>query len=200
MHRFLRLFGSAAVAAVLLSGCAGGFLLDNQVEAFSKLAAMPPQPTYRFDRLPSQNFNPSQPALEALADPALHKAGLRRNDADPRYSVQVSAITQQSISPYVDPWSYGGGLGVGYGRGGGVGISLGGPLYPRMNELWFHREVRVIVRDLSTSQVVFETHATNDGPWLDNRAILPVMFEAAMNGFPTPPPGPRRVDIHVGGS
>jgi hypothetical protein len=28
--------------------------------------------------------------------------------------------------------------------------------------------------------------------------VLPVMFEAAMQGFPNPPPGPRRVDIRVG--
>jgi len=45
---------------------------------------------------------------------------------------------------------------------------------------------------------VYETHASNDGPWLDNRTVLPAMFEAAMQGFPNPPPGPRRVDIQVG--
>jgi hypothetical protein len=28
--------------------------------------------------------------------------------------------------------------------------------------------------------------------------VFPVMFEAAMQGFPNPPAGPRRVDIRVG--
>jgi hypothetical protein len=30
--------------------------------------------------------------------------------------------------------------------------------------------------------------------------VLPAMFDAAMQGFPTPPAGPRRVDIQVGRS
>ena len=58
----------------------------------------------------------------------------------------------------------------------------------------------MIVRELPTHRVVYETHAVNDGPWLDNRAVLPAMFEAAMQGFPNPPAGPRRVDILVGRS
>jgi hypothetical protein len=46
--------------------------------------------------------------------------------------------------------------------------------------------------------VVFESHAANDGPWLDHAAVFPAMFEAALHGFPTPQPGPRRVDIQIG--
>jgi hypothetical protein len=45
---------------------------------------------------------------------------------------------------------------------------------------------------------VFESRAINDGPWMENAAVFPAMFEAALQGFPTPPPGPRRVDIQVG--
>ena len=67
-----------------------------------------------------------------------------------------------------------------------------------MQSPWFHRQVSVVLRDLATNRVVYETHAFNDGPWLDNRSVLPAMFQAAMQGFPTPPVGPRRVDIHVG--
>ena len=33
---------------------------------------------------------------------------------------------------------------------------------------------------------------------LDNNSVFPAMFQAAMQGFPTPPAGPRRVDIQVG--
>jgi Domain of unknown function (DUF4136) len=200
MKRSASLCGAALLAAVALSGCATGFLLDNQVQTFTHLTALPAQPSYRFERLPSQQAaDPIQSAVETMADPALHKAGLRRDDAAPRYSVQVAARTGRMLSPYADPyWGGWGGWGIGFG-GRGVGIGIGGPLFPRMEQPWFHREVSVVVRELGTNRVVYETHARNDGPWLDDRTVLPVMFEAAMQGFPKPPEGPRRVDIHVGG-
>ncbi|MGV3569053.1 MAG: DUF4136 domain-containing protein [Ramlibacter sp.] len=196
MGRVLR-FLSMLLAAVALSGCATGYLLDNQVQSFSHLTALPSPATYRFERTPSQQADPTQAALEALADPALHRAGLRRDDAAPRYSVQVSARTSRMLSPYADPWdAWGGGWGMGFG-GRGVGIGFGMP-FGRMESPWFHREVRVLVRELATNQVVYETGATNSGPWLDNRTVIPAMFDAALQGFPTPPSGPRRVDIQVG--
>jgi len=199
--RFLR-FWLVAAAAVALGGCASTFLLDNQVQSFSQLSGVPPQPTYRFERSLSQQADPAQQALEALADPALHRVGLRRDDAAPRYSVQVGARTQRTLSPYGDPWGpwgpwgWGGGWGVGFG-GRHFGLGFGGP-WPRTDSYWFHREVTVVVRELASNRVVYETHAINDGPWFDNRTVLPAMFEAAMQGFPNPPQGPRRVDIQVG--
>lgn len=197
MARIARFF-LAAFSVAALAGCATGYLLDNQVQSFSQLQAVPAQPTYRFERALSQQADPAQQALEALADPALHKAGLRRDDAAPRYTVQVSARTDRTLSPYYDPWDrWGwGGWGIGFG-GPHVGIGLGGP-WPRADSYWFHREVSVIVRELASNRVVYETHAVNDGPWLDNRTVLPAMFDAAMQGFPNPPAGPRRVDIQVG--
>ncbi|MDB5861548.1 MAG: hypothetical protein JWQ76_5237 [Ramlibacter sp.] len=191
----------AVLAAIVLSGCATGYTLDHAVQTYSHLSSVPAQPAYRFERLPSQqSSDPIQTAIESMADPALYKAGLRRDDSAPRYTVQVSAREQRVLSPFADPWDYGGwgfGWGVGYSHRG-LGIGLGGPLYPRMEQQWFHREVSVIVRDLGNQQVVYETRATNDGPWGDSRTVLPVMFEAAMQGFPNPPAGPRRVDIRVG--
>lgn len=190
----------AVAAAALLSGCASTYLLDNQVQTFSQLGVLPAQPTYRFERSLSQQVDPAQQALEALADPALHKAGLRRDDSAPRYSVQVAARAERMLSPYSDPWDrwgWGwGGWGVGLG-GRHFGVGLGGP-WPRGDSYWFHREVTVLVRELATNRVVYETHAVNDGPWFDNRAVLPAMFDAALQGFPNPPQGPRRVDIQVG--
>ncbi len=193
----------AVLAAMVLSGCATGYTLDHAVQSYSHLSGVPSQPAYRFERLPSQQASdPTQTALESMADTALYKAGLRRDDRAPRYAVQVSAREQRVLSPFADPWDYGGwgfGLGAGFARRGvGVGIGLGGPLYPRLEQQWFHREVSVIVRDLGNQQVVYETRATNNGPWGDSRTVLPVMFEAAMQGFPNPPAGPRRVDIRVG--
>jgi len=195
MARLVRFF---LAAALLLSGCAGTYLLDNQVQSFSQLPALPAQPTFRFERSLSQQQDPAQLALEGLADPALYRAGLRRDDAAPHFSVQVSARTEQVLSPYADPWGGwgGGGWGVGFG-GPHAAIGFGGP-WSRMDSYWFRREVSVVVRELPSNQVVFETRAVNDGPVLDNRVVLPAMFDAALQGFPNPPPGPRRVDIQLG--
>ena len=198
MVRFARFFMAAAAAVLVLGGCASTYKLDNQVQSFSHLPAMPAQPSYRFERTLSQQADPAQQALEALADPALHRAGLRRDDSAPRYSVQVSARTERSVSPYADPWGPWGWGGWGVGLGGRhFGLGLGGP-WPRGDSYWFHREVTVIVRELASNRVVYETRAVNDGPWLDNNAVLPAMFDAAMQGFPNPPPGPRRVDVQIG--
>jgi len=45
--------------------------------------------------------------------------------------------------------------------------------------------------------VVFETRATHDGPWADSAQILPAMLQAALQGFPAPPAGMRRVNMEI---
>jgi len=182
-------------AVALLAGCASTFVVDSSVRSFSSLPALPAQPTYRFERLPSQQ-EPGQAQLEAMADAALHRAGLRRDDANPRYTVQVSGRVQPTLSPWADPWRWGGGWGIGYHRHG-LGLGFGGP-WGGLESPWYHREVAVVVRELPSNRVVFESHASHDGPWLDNSTVFPAMFQAALQGFPNPPPGPRRVDIQVG--
>jgi hypothetical protein len=189
MIRFRRFLGAAALAALaLLSGC-GTSVLDNRVQSFSSLPTLPAAPTYRFERLPSQQADPGQVQLEDLADPALFKAGLRRDDATPRFSVQVSARTQRVLSPYADPWDN-------WGWGWGLGRRhwhLGG--FSRFDQPWYEREVAVIVREIPTNKVVYESRAGNDGPVSSSSSVLMAMFEAALQGFPNPPQGVRRVDI-----
>jgi len=186
-----------ALAALVLSGCASGYLLENNVQAFSSLPAVPANPSYRFERLPSQQNLPAQNRLEQLADPALYRAGLKRDDAAPQYSVLVSARVQRTLSPWADPWEWGGGWGGGVGPWGpGWGGGFGH--FPRMEQPWFQREVAVIVREIASGKVVFESRAASDGPWLDNPTVLAAMFDAALQGFPNTPPGVRRVNIQVG--
>lgn len=195
MKRSLSGLLGLCVAVSLLAGCASTFLVDSNVRSFSSLAALPAQPTYRFERLPSQQ-EPGQAQLEAMADAALHRAGLRRDDANPRYAVQVSGRLQPTLSPWADPWRWGDGWGVGYHRRG-LGLGFGGP-WGGLESPWYHREVAIVVRELPSNRVVFESHASNDGPWLDNNTVFPAMFQAAMQGFPNPPQGLRRVDVQVG--
>ncbi|GAB2601707.1 hypothetical protein GCM10027034_38660 [Ramlibacter solisilvae] len=182
-----------AASVLALAGCASTYTLDNTVQSFSQLAEAPAPSTYRFERLPSQQHI-DHAALEALADPALYQAGFRRDDNNPRYSVQVSASVVRVLSPWADPWWNGWGWGYGYGRHYAFYGMWSGMDYP-----WYHREVNVIIRDLSSNRVVYETRAINDGPWRDQTYVLPAMFQAAMQGFPVPPPGPRVVNIQLAG-
>lgn len=178
-------------ALVLLAGCAGRYMLDNSVQTFSRLAAPPAQPTYRYDRLPSQQ-DPAQAQLEAMADEALRKAGWRRDEAGARYTVQATARLVRVASP----WGWQGGWGsFGYAHHG-VGLMAG---FPLMDTPWHQREVMLIIRELPSTAVVYETRATNSGPWLDPAVVFPAMFDAALQGFPSPPAGARQVDILLGG-
>lgn len=193
--------------AVGLAGCATSYVVDNNVQSYAK-APVPPGATYRFERLPSQQANDAaQTDLEALAEPSLAAAGLRRDDANPSYAVQVSARSQLELSPWADPWFDGPGWGPGWGPRWGVGLGYGrpgwygggwwGPGALPPNQTWYGREVSIVMRSLPDRQVVYETHARNDGPYPDTRRILPVMFHAALQGFPNPPQAVRRVDVTV---
>lgn len=197
-RRPIALLPVLALAAALLAGCAS-YRMDNTVQAFSGLQVLPPNPTYRFERLPSQVGQPGQDQLEAMADPVLARVGLRRDDASPRYAVQVNASFQPSQSPWPEPGlsSVGVGLGVG-GHGGGIGLGFGGLFPGGMQQPWYQRQVNVLLRDIASGRVVFESHVNNSGPWLDPRAAVPAMLDVAMQGFPNPPPGLRQVDLNLG--
>jgi hypothetical protein len=185
----------ALLAAAVLAGCATSYTVDNTVQSFSHISALPAPATYRFDRLPSQQ-NVQQAQLEAMADTALNAVGLRRDDTRPRYAVQVNASVAQTLSPWADPWTGGWGWGAWGGRRRwGVGFGTRAFEEPP----WYHREVNVVVRELSNNQVVYESRAISDGPYSDTVRILPAMFSAAMQGFPNPPAGPRKVDVQIAG-
>jgi hypothetical protein len=215
MQRALR-FLMPWLAAAFLTGCATSWTVDSNVSTFSRLGGAPPAaPTYRFERLPSQQAQEaSQLELEALAAIALAEVGLKRDDAAPRYSAQIMARVSVEVSPWGDPWAYSGwgpryygygGFGYGrpwpygYARGGwygGWGGWYGGPYAPAYNP-WYTREVSVVLRELPGNQVVYETRAANDGPYSANLPVFGAMFRAAMQGFPNPPAGMRRVDVVI---
>ncbi len=191
-----------ALAALVLAGCATPYRLDNHVQSFSSLPGVPVG-GYRFERMPLQQSDPSQPRVEALAQAALARVGLQRNDAAPVLAVQAWGRAQRVNGPWADPWGTGPWVpGMGWGTIGtgphghvGVGIGFGVPFGGAYERPWWRREVGLVMRDLATGQVVYETHAAHDGPWLDPDRALGAMFDAALHGFPTPPAGQRRVDI-----
>lgn len=197
-----------------LSGCATRWVVDSEVRSFSGMDSLPSGASYRFERLPSQQIDEAaQQQLEAWAGAALDGVGLRHDDGTPQLSALIGARVTSELSPWADPWMFGnpwpgwGGPGwwgpraPGWGPrglygggwyGGGWGPAFGPPPTP-----WFGREVSIVLRELPSNRVVYETHARNDGPYSNSAAILPVMFQAALQGFPNPPPGERRVDIEL---
>jgi len=179
---------------LLLTGCASNRLIDSQVNAFAP-QPVPAGSAYRFERLPSQQANAAQDELEAFAEEASAQVGLKHDDATADYSVQVTA-TRRAQNVSLDRPAFGWNLGWMFGNGG---ISVGsGGLFPGLDtptNYWY--EVGLIVRHRASQAVVFETRATHDGPWADSAQILPAMLRAALQGFPAPPAGVRRVDMEI---
>ena len=110
-------------------------------------------------------------------------------------------MVQLSATTVVQPGYSGGWPGfpmvsIGAGTAGshiGMTFPFGRPPEPPL----YIREVQIIIRDSRSLAVVYETRARHSGPWSDTRALLPVMVEAALNGFPNPPAGPRRVNVQI---
>ena len=183
-------------AALWLTGCASTRLVDSDVQSFSQLAGAPARATYSFERLPSQQAQGAQQsAVEEQARLALAKVGLRQDSAAPFYRVQAHARTDLLAYPdYWDGpgWGWGGWGGWGGGRGFYGGLSMRFPP-PTL----YRREVGLILREAATGNVVYETRAVHEGVWTDNPAVFAAMFDAALNGFPTPPTGPRRIVLEI---
>lgn len=200
MRRFFQFLLLGTLTAVL-AGCASVRMVESDVRSYSRLGAVAPGALFRFERLPSQQASPqAQEQLEAMAQKALAKVGLQRDEGAARYSVQVSARWQRDPrAPWDEPWP-GWGFGPRYGWGPG-GRAFYGPGWGMGWSTWdtpyYRREVSLVLRELPGGQVVYETHAYNDGRWSDNENIFPAMLDAALKGFPQPPEAPRRVQVEI---
>jgi hypothetical protein len=182
---------------LFMTGCSGMRLVDSDVSAFPHWNGAPPGPgtAYRFERLPSQQApGAQQDAVEAQARTALAKVGLELNPAVARYSVQVVLNTQRVVRWPYDGWGGPGVFLAGGNRGAALGLSF--PLgYSEPD--YFKRELSILMRDLRSQQVAFESRALHDGVWSDTAAVLPAMLDAALRGFPEPPPGTRRINVEI---
>lgn len=191
----------AAMAMTLLSGCASMRLVDSDV---TSVVAVPPGMSllgakYRFKRLPSQVHNPEAGLAEQQAQAAMTAVGLVRDDAAASLSVMVGfSGTQYPADPWGRPiapgWSPYGNLAIGAGWGSHIGLGVGMRFPPPTH---YRREVSLIMRDLQSGQVVYETRASHSGPWSDSAPIFGTLFQAAMANFPNPPAGLRRVNIEL---
>jgi hypothetical protein len=203
MKRFLRIILSALLMGVLLAGCSGLRLVESDVTAFSAWTSAPPGPNtpYKFERLPSQQVQAAQQDLiEGSAIASLAKVGLVIDPAKARLAVTITANTQMAARytgyGYGSPNIF---LGAGnVGTTFGMSFPFGGPFgTPYFAEPYYLREIRIQMRDLADQKVVFETTALSDTPWGDGYALLPAIIDAALLGFPQPPPGTRRIKVEI---
>ena len=196
---FTRQLGTLVLcaAAALLAGCAGPRRVQSDVSSYSTLSALPSPPTYRFERLPSQQAHAgAYAAIEAQAEEALAKVGLRRDDAHPRLIALLGAeggYTMPRNWPYYSPDPFYGRWGMGYGGRWGMGMSWMMDAPPTL----YHRKVSLVLRDAATQQVVYETSALYEDVWTNDPAIYGLLFEQALSGFPRPPQGQRTVSTEV---
>lgn len=179
----------------LFSGCAGPRLIDTQVNSFAP-QAVAHGASYQFERLPSQMADPvGQTKLEALAEQALTKIGLRRQNGA-ALNVVVTAVQRQESTPNQSGVHIGWGLGWAFGNGA-ISVGNQGALFPGLDARpTYWRQVSLIMRN-AAGVVVFESHASHEGIWSDSDAILAAMLDAALQGFPAPPAGLRRVNIEI---
>lgn len=185
------------VAILFLTGCSGMRIVDSDVTAFSAWTAAPPAPgtRYRFERLPSQTAATQQDRIEALATTSLSKVGMALSPVDARYSVQV-LLSTEIVQRYPEPGFGFGGTGV-FASGGSRGSSIGLSFPIGFGEPYYKRSLSLLMRDLTTQKVVFETRALHDGVWGDGFAVLPAMLDSALLGFPQPPAGMRRINVEI---
>lgn len=202
MKRFLKIILSVTLLGVLLAGCSGLRVVESDVTAFSAWTSAPPGPNtpYRFERLPSQQVQAAQQDLiEGSAIASLAKVGLVIDPAKARLAVTITANTQLAARTgygYGAPNVF---LGAGnFGSSVGFSFPFGGPFAtPYPADPYYLREIRIQMRDLTDQKVVFETTALSDTPWRDGYALLPAIIDAALLGFPQPPPGTRRIKVET---
>jgi len=207
----VRGLGLAALvaSASLLAGCAATNVV-SQVSSYGPWPEARKPGAYAFERLPSQAVQAADQAkLETAAEPALLKRGFHRVEQSEKadYTVQIDANVRTEPRVRYDPLLVPYGMHPGYaapghpyfwrpGVGGwwgtgGSGLSLSLALEPP----WVTFEVRLLIRDRRDGRVLYETQAAHDRVGAVDEAVLPYVFEAALDGFPQPPQGRRVVTV-----
>ncbi len=196
--RLLRLVTLWLAATGTLVGCATSRVIDSDVQSFPGTPTAVVPSSFSFERLPSQKNAQNQDALEAMAATALDKRGLKQSAVDPTYRVQLnfqSELLARDPRPGSYPISVGFGFGYGnYDRRDRYGTSSFGLV---MQPSWYRNSVHLVLRESTSSSVAYETSASFDGPWSDAGNLFPAVLDAALDGFPNPPSGPRKVVIEL---
>ena len=183
-----------ALAALVLAGCATTRNVDSEVRSFAGPQAVPAGASYRFERLPSQTAKTQDP-LERAAQHVLNAKSLVRKDDQPAYSVQLR-LERDTVTPNSPYRAYGSPFSdrVVMASDGTLWRRVGRPL---LDPIWYRNSLQVVVRDLASSTVAFETRAVHEGPWSDIENLMAPLMEAALRDFPQGNPGPNTIIVEL---
>ena len=175
-----------------LGGCTTTRIIDSEVRSFAGSVGPANPASYRFERLPSQDLQAkAQDQLETMAQPLLESVGLRKSDNAPQYALQMTATVQAIQNPSYGP----------YWRRQRWIDRDGLMLFPSMGLMleppWHRYSVSLVLRDIATSQTVFESTAQHVGPWSDSQQLLPAVIRAALSDYPRAQPQPHPVLIEI---
>ena len=204
---------SLTLSSLLLSGCSSMRVIESQVQTNTQWPTVIASQTagtakahFRLDRLPADVNNLQAGWAEVELEAALAPLGWTRNDIQAQYTIWIGVRAAEFIadpwgrpvrSPWVNRFNFS--VGTGYrphGLGWGVGMNTGMRAgFPPPSG--YAQEVSIIIRDLQTSNVVYQTKAVHEGPWTDHQNIWRAMIAAALQGFPNPPVLNRRVDTSI---
>ena len=206
--------GLTTAAAIALSGCTGVYRVDNQVESFARWTSpdastasggaipTPPQ-TFRFERLPSRSTGDQeqwQDTLEQLVQEVLKPMGWSPAD-EAASAAWTVAVASQGVRLPRAPWEGPDDGSIFWGTHVQLGVGHAGvfwsPWMFRPSLPYYQRQVSIVIRSASTGRVVYETSAAHDGRWNSTPKLWRAMISAALEGFPTPPKGPRQVNLDV---
>lgn len=187
---------AAMPVAALLPGCAAFKQIGVEVVTFGAWPDQRPPGRYAFDRLPSQVAgSPEQVQLEAAAAQALERAGFAAAGSTAKADVLVQLGWGRSrvLSPFADPYPWGGRVGIGIGmRRGGVGFggSFGEPAtYDR-------QQVQMLFTDRASRDRLVEIRVQHEARY-SSADFLPLLFDAGLSGFPDLKAGTRHVTVQL---
>lgn len=192
-----------SLSCLLLAACAlGPSSIQPEVQA---MTANPPGNAvllsaqyYRFD-----------PSMQASGQPAPERMQLMAQNALAQHGLQLDADKAQlgiSASGSVNTWWYDGwgapnyarrgGFTYGFGLSrGGWGFGLGGPLWDSPSRPVYISEAHIVMRDLQTGQIVFDSRARYESMSHDTDRILATLFQAALQDFPHASQGSQRLEL-----
>lgn len=185
-------FAIGLATLLALGGCATTRIIDSEVRSFAGSLGPTNPASYRFERLPSQDLQAkAQDQLETMAQPLLESVGLRKADSAPQYALQMTAAVEAIQNPsYSASWRRQRWMDRdGLMRFPSMGLMLEPP--------WYRYTVSFLLRDIATSQTVFESTAQHIGPWSDSQRLLPAVIRAALSDFPRAQPQPHNVLIEI---
>jgi hypothetical protein len=206
-RRRLLALGALVPLAALLPGCA---LLKQSVVDVASFGAWPSgrrAGAYAFDRLPSQQADPAaQQRLEQAAAQALERVGFvaAATPAQADVLVQLDSRFSRVLSPFADPWPgpfapvrrappppdrrIHGSVVIGSGVGFGAGFGW--------QDVHERQQLLMLLVDRASRERLVEIRIEHEARHT-SPDLLPLMFEAGLQGFPDLPPGTRRVTIQL---